>query len=189
MRIDATVSWLPVGGPGMTLVGGAGISLPSPVLDLLGQGVGTAPAEIIGNVTTWGTDFGIDPRKQTIGIFLASAPTIASLNAATLNIALQMAPDLGAAGGYLPGVYQTIGETGPMTVAQLVAAQTGVNQQPIRLDWPPNFPMNLNPRFSRLLFQVPAATNFSAGTIAAAFPTTVRDDQANRFAARNYSVR
>ncbi len=188
MRIDSQLSFVPLGA-NMSLVGGAGIAIPSlNVIDLLGQGVGTAPQGIIGNVATFGTDFGIDPRKQEIAIFLNSVPTIASANAAQLNIQLQLAPDLGAAGGFQPGAYQTIGETGFMTVAQLVAAQTGAKQQPIRLDWAPNFPANLNPRFARLNFALLAATNFTAGLVYAAIITTVRDDLANKFAAKNFTV-
>lgn len=190
MRIDSQLSWVPVGGPAFSLVAGAGVSVPSPiVLDLLGQGVGTAPQEIIGNSALFGTDFGVGARKQTIEILPSATPAFASGTVATLNVALQLAPDTGVGGGYLPGVYQTITETGPMTLAQLLALQAAATQGVIRMDWPPNFPANLNPRYARLLFQVPAATFFTAGAIAAAFITTVRDDQANRFAQRNFAVR
>ena len=58
-----------------------------------------------------------------------------------------------------------------------------------RMDWPAAFPANTaRPRFVRLLFQVPAATNFTAGTISAAVVTMTRDDQANRQAAKNFTV-
>lgn len=190
MRADATLSLVPIGGPGFSLVGGAGVALPTPALDLLGYGVGVNPsASIIGTQrATFGTDFGIGRYLPHLAIFLAPTPTIATATAATLNVQFQMATDSGAAGGYLPGAWQTVVETGPMTLAQLVAAQTGANAQPIRIDWPPNFPQNLNPRFARINFVPAAATSFTAGLVGSAIITTVRDDYAVRFAQRNYSV-
>ena len=106
----------------------------------------------------------------------------ATANSCTLNVALQVAPDTGAAGGYQPGTWQTINETGPMTAAQLTANQV------IRMDWSAVFPASARPRFVRLYFQVPAATNFTAGTIQSAFVTLVRDDQANKYTPNNYVV-
>lgn len=181
MRIDASLSFVPIGA-NFSLVGAAGVSIPSPVtIDLLGVGVGMAPPNIIGTVALFGTDLGIGGKKQTIEVLIGTA--LASGNAATLNTALQLAPDTGAAGNYQPGTWQTVGETGADTVAQLPANTI------LRLEWPPVFPATLRPRFARLLFQVPAGTNFSAGTINSAFVTLVRDDLANRQASGNYTVR
>jgi hypothetical protein len=57
-----------------------------------------------------------------------------------------------------------------------------------RFPFLPVFPSTLRPRFLRLLFSPAAATNFTAGTVAAAIVTVVRDDQANKQAAKNFSV-
>ena len=70
-----------------------------------------------------------------------------------------------------------------MTAANLISGRT-ILRGPIL----PAFPENLRPRFLRILFQVPAATNFTAGSIAFALMTWVRDDLAFKFAARNYAV-
>lgn len=135
---------------------------------------------IIGTPTLFGEDSGIGGNKPMISINIGTA--LASGNSATLNVAFQGAPDTGVGGGYQPGTWQTFNETGAVTVAQGTAGTV------LRLEWPPAFPANLSPRFLRLLFQVPAATAFTAGTISSAIVTMVRDDQSNRYAARNYSV-
>lgn len=181
MRIDSTLTFLPLGSA-FSLVGGAGMNLPLPnVIDLLGVGVGQAPPSIIGNATLFGEDVGVGGDKQVIQATIGTAVTTA--DACTLNLALQVAPDLGVAGGYQPGTWQTINETGPMTAAQLTAGQV------IRMDWAPVFPPTLRPRFVRLLAQVPAAEVFTAGTLSNAFVTRVRDDQSNKQAAANYVVK
>lgn len=181
MRLDSSLAFVPAT---LSLVAAAGVAVPSTnVIDLLGSGVGTAPLNIIGNATTFGADMGVGGgfAVPTLEIILGEA--VATGTVATLNVALQMAPDTGVGGGYLPGAWQTIVESGPMTAAQLAAP--GVIA---RLDWAPNFPANLSPRFARLLFQTPAGTFFTAGSISYAGPTLVRDDQANKFAAANYKV-
>lgn len=188
MRIDSQLTFVPLGG-NQSFAGALGAAIPSVnIIDLLGVGVGIAPPNIIGNASVFGTDVGVGGDKQVIQVNLNAALAIASASGATLNIALQAAPDTGAAGGFVPGAWQTIGETGAMTLAQLQAAAVGALAQPIRLEWPPNFPANLNPRFVRLLFQVPAATQFDAGQIAAAFITRTRDDYSVKFQPRNYAV-
>jgi hypothetical protein len=181
MRIDASLAFVPIGG-NLSLVGAAGVAIPAPnVIDLLGQGVGTAPTNIIGNVSTFGADLGIGAMKAQLECTVGTAFTTS--NSATLNVQVQAAPDAGAGSGYQPGTWQTLVETGPITAAQLTA-----NQVIARFDWPPAFPANLRPRYVRLLFSPLAATNFTAGTIANAIITTVRDEQANRYAANNYKV-
>jgi len=188
MRSDATLAFVPIGGPGLSLVAGAGVAIPSTVLDLLGVGVGVAPPSIIGTQSLlFGTDFGVGRYVPHIAIFLSPTPIITTATAASLNCQLQMAPDLGTP-TYQPGAWQTIAETGPMTLAQLVAAQAGAKQQPIRMDFVPNFPAGLNPRYARLNFATAAGTSFTAGSIASAIITPVRDDLSNKFAQRNYSV-
>ena len=181
MRSDALLAFVPIGG-NLSLVAGAGIAIPSTnVIDLLGAGVGVAPPNIIGNVATFGTDMGIGGFRPEINAVVGTG--LVTANAATLNAALQAAPDTGAGGGYLPGAWQTLAETGALTAAQLAA-----NTVFMRFPWLPAFPANLQPRFLRLLFSPLAATNFTAGTVAAALVTFVRDDQANKFAAKNFTV-
>ena len=64
MLIDSLVSFLTPGFP-LSVVGAAGVAIPSNVIDLLGLGVGTTPPSIIGNRTLFGMDPGIGwPRGQ-----------------------------------------------------------------------------------------------------------------------------
>jgi hypothetical protein len=182
MRLDSQLSFVPLGAP-LSLVGGAGIAIPSTnVIDMLGQGVGTAPSNlIIGNVAVFGTDMGIGTNRPELEVTIGTAATTG--NSATLNVALQAAIDSGSGGGYLPGTWNTIVETGPIAAANLTA-----NQTIARFPWLPVFPAGLRPRYLRLLFSPAAATNFTAGTINFALVTFVRDDQANRYAAKNFTV-
>lgn len=181
MLIDALLSFVPPGSA-LSLVAAAGANIPSTnTIDLLGQGVGTAPANIIGNAATFGSDMGIGAEKPLIEVIIGTAATTGS--AATLNVAFQAAPDSGSAGAFQPGTWQTLVETGPMTAAQLTAGQIVA-----RFDYPPAFPANLQPRYLRLLFQTASGTTFTAGTISAGIVTMARDDQSNKFAAANYRV-
>lgn len=182
MRTDSSVAFVPIGAP-LSLVAAAGSSIPSTkTVDLLGSGVGTAPANIIGNASVFGTDMGVGGLRPELNISVGTA--FATATSATLNVQLQAAPDQGAAGAYQPGTWQTIVESGQLTAAQL-AAGTVIFRNP----FPPAFPANLSPRYMRLLFVTPAGASFTAGTIASALVTEVRDDQANKFAAANYTVR
>ncbi len=181
MLMDALLNFVPPGFP-LSIVGAAGVDFPSPnVIDILGTGVGTAPASIIGRRTLFGADKGIGEPRPYIEAVVGTA--FVTANSATLNVAFQGAPDTGVGGGYQPGTWQTYAETGEITAAQLTAAQVIA-----RLDFEAAFPQNNNPRFLRLLFQVPAAVNFSAGTIAFAIVTSGRDDQSNRNATSNFTV-
>ncbi len=184
MRTDSLLMPVPLTAP-LSLVAGAGINIPSSVIDLLGLGAGVSPAaagQIIGTTYNqqFGTDFGIGDDRLLMDIVIGVG--LVTANAATLNLAFQAAPDTGLTGGWLPGTWQTLVETGPVTAAQGVA-----NTRIARWDWPPSFPENQPPpRFIRLLAQVPAATNFTAGTIAFALATSARDDMSQRYAARGY---
>lgn len=190
MLLDALVNFVPIGSP-LSIVGGAGISFGSNVYDILGLGVGVAPSErIIGLPSSgvFGEDTGIGAIKPQVQVNLGVIPT-ANAGAPTLNVAFQGAPDLGAGGGYQPGAWQTLVETGPLTVAQLAAAASATLGYPIaRFDFPPAFPPGLDPRYLRLLFQLAAGTSFAAGTIASAIVTMVRDDLAIKYQPRNFSV-
>jgi hypothetical protein len=177
---DVTLDFVQIGAP-LSLVGGAGVGIPSNVIDILGSGQGTAPQNIIGTRTLFGADMGIGSHRAQVDCATGTAFTTA--NAATLNVQFQAAADLGVGGGYLPGAWQTLMETGPLTAAQLAAATVIA-----RFDFPPAFPLSLVPRYLRLLFSPLAATNFTAGTIAFAIVTRVRDDQSNKQAAKGYVV-
>ncbi len=179
MILDALLSFVPIGG--LSLVGGAGVSIPSTnVIDILGSGVGTPPANIIGLPYTglFGEDSGIGNVRPFIQVNIGTAFTTGT--AATLNVAFQGAPD--TATTYQPGTWVTYSETGPVAAATLTAGQW------LRLDWSPTQIISLRPRYLRLLFQVPAATDFTAGTISSAIVTMTRDDYAIKYAPKNYLV-
>jgi hypothetical protein len=180
MRTDASLALVPIGG-NLSIVGATGASFPSQVIDLMGSGVGTAPPNIFGNATTFGTDLGIGAVKVQLDV--AVGTTFTTADSCTLNVQMQGAPDTGAAGGYQPGTWQTFVESGQLTAAQLTAGTTIA-----RFDWPPAFPANERPRFMRLLFVTPTGEQFTAGTIAFAIPTMVRDDYAAKFQPSNYAV-
>lgn len=183
MITDAMLSFVPING-NLSLVAAAGVDIASTnTIDLLGNGVGVAPTSIYGNTTVFGQAdaMGVGAFRPELNVTIGTA--LATGTAATLNVALQAAIDSGAGGGYLPGTWQTIVESGELTAAQC-AANTVIFRSP----WLPPFPANLRPRFLRLLFQVPAGVLFTAGTIASALVTTVRDDQFNRYAAKNFTV-
>lgn len=182
MRTDALLNFVPPGQP-LSMVGGAGISIPSNVLDLLGVGVGQAPPNIIGQTTTFGAPDAMGTGMLRPELVVAVGTTFTTATAATLNIALQAAADQGLAGGYQPSTWNTLIETGAIAVANLVAGTPLA-----RFPWVPPFPANLRPRFLRLLFQIPTGEDFTAGTIGWATVTTVRDDQFNRYAVGNYVV-
>lgn len=185
MISDALLSFVPLGGS-LSLVAGAGVNIASPnVIDLLGLGVGVAPSDRI-----WGTPsvfgapdaMGVGGDRPELNVSVGTAPT-AGAGTPTLNVALQGAIDTGAGGNYQPGTWNTFAESGAIAIANLTA-----NTVIFRCPWLPPFPANLRPRFLRLLFQIPSATNFATGTIASALVVPVRDDQFNKYAAKNYSV-
>ncbi len=183
MMTDVLLGFVPING-NLSLVAGAGVNIASPgTIDLLGNGVGVAPTSIWGNPAVFGSPdaMGVGGERPELNVTIGTAPTTG--NVATLNVALQGAIDTGLAGGYQPGTWNTFVESGPMAVANLTAGTVI-----FRCPWLPPFPANLRPRYLRLLFQVPAATNFTAGTIASALVTYVRDDQFNKYAAKNFTV-
>jgi hypothetical protein len=186
MRTDSLVMPVPLSAP-LSLVAAAGTNIASSIIDLLGLGVGISPAlagQIIGTTYNqqFGTDFGIGTELVKMDIVIGVG--LVTANGCTLNLAMQGAPDTGLTGNWLPGTWQTLVETGPLTAAQCVA-----NTRIARWDWPPSFPETMPPpRYIRLLAQVPAAENFTVGTIAFALGTNGRDDFAQKYAARGYSV-
>lgn len=185
MLIDASLSFISAYSAPVSFVSGvAGLleQIGTPI-DLLGQGVGTAPQNIIGNAVLFGQDPGsalIKPFiRTTIGIAAATSTS------ATLRLELQYAPDTGVGGGYQPGTWQTIQQTGDITAAQMTALAILP-----KLEFEPVFPNNLRPRYLRLMAQVaPTGSGiFTAGTIAQALVVVGADEYAQKLATRNYSV-
>lgn len=180
MILDSQLNFVPIGG-NLSLIAAAGVDIPSTnVIDLLGTGVGTPPAAIIGNASTFGMDPGIGGERVELNCVIGTA--LVSAGGGTVNTKLQYAADLGSGGNYQPDTWQTVAETGPKTAAEL-AAQTVF----ARFPWLPAAPANLRPRFVRLLFSVETAA-VTAGTVAAALVTPTRDDQANKNATNNYKT-
>lgn len=181
MLLDSQLNFVPIGG-NLSLVAGAGVAIPSTnTIDLLGLGVGQAPNRIIGTAALFGEDSGLGAVKPQVECSIGTA--VVAVAASTLNVAFQAAPDTGAAGGYLPGTWQTLVETGPLTAAQLTA-----NAIFARFDWPPVFPITLRPRFLRLLFSPSTGGSFSAGTVAFAIVTMVRDDFGAKQQPKNFTL-
>ena len=182
MFVDALLAFVPPGAP-LSLVGAAGVSFPTNPYDILGSGAGVATPNIIGNATLFGSDMGIGILQPELVVTLGTA--CATANSATLNVQIQGAPDTGAAGGYVPGAWTTLAETGVLAVAVLTA-----NTRIARFKFPPPaVPQGLRIRFYRLNFAIPAGANFTAGTVANAFVTTVRDDPAELIQQpRNFTV-
>lgn len=179
MLIDSLISFVGPNTP-LSLVGGTGVGIPSSVIDLLGAGVGVAPPNIFGTASVFGEDAGIGQPRMQSEVLVTTA--FVTANASTLNIAFQGAADTGLAGGYLPGAWTTLIETGYLAATALTLGAVLA-----RFDWPPAVPPSFKPRFLRLLFQPLAATNFTAGAVLA--PSTMgRDDTANLFIPHNFSV-
>lgn len=182
---DALVDFVPIGAP-LSLVAGAGIVIPSNVYDILGTGVGTAPQNIIGSRTLFGADMGIGDERPELNIAIGVA--CAGAAGQLLKIALQGAADQGAAGNYQPSTWTDIASQDGITMANLVQGAV-----PFRVPFLPTMPANLQPRYLRLLFSPMTATalpsgNLTAGTIGSAIVTRNRDDQANKFMPKNFTV-
>lgn len=166
----------------LSLVAAAGVDVPSSqVVDLLGGGEGTLVTNYYGTSTLPGQAdaHGVGKVRPELVVAIGTA-LVAGTSTPTVNVQLQGAPDNGSGSA---GTWQTLGESGPITVAQGTAGRVIA-----RLPYLPPFPTNLRPRFLRLNFEIPAGTAFSAGTIAYATVTTTRDDAFNLQAARAYTV-
>jgi len=182
MMTDTQLNFVPVNS-NLSCVGATGASFPGPVIiDLLGSGVGTAPQNFTGTRTLFGQDPSIGGLKIQIEAIVGTV-FANSTGTPTLNMQFQGAPDTGVGGGYLPGTWTTYNETGGMATTNLTAGSV------IRLDWPAVFPEGETlPRFLQINFATPAGTNYSTGTITSCITTMVRDDQTNKFAAKNFTV-
>lgn len=198
MITDALVAFVPIGG-NLSLVGGVAAAIPSNVIDLLGQGVGTAPQNIIGTGrTTFGTDLGVGGKRPELNVTIGTA--LAGAAGTTLKVALQAAQDTLVT--FQPGPWIDIDSEDGIGLANVAnpnsTGQAGVAGAVVfRSPWIPTFPPGFMPRYLRLLFtpQTVAGAvttspggNFTAGTIASALVTMVRDDWAAKYANKNYSV-
>ena len=192
MILDAILNFVTPGYP-LSIVGATGTDIPSPgIIDILGAGVGQPPPSIIGAQASgifgpaiggFGSASGMGVGQNRLLIQCTMGVAAATSTSATLNVALQGAPDTGTAGGNQPGTWSTFVESGPIAASVLVAGLAFA-----KLDMSPAFQQNSLPRFLRLLFKVASGTSFTAGTIANAFVTFDRDDLVNVYAAKNFIV-
>jgi hypothetical protein len=175
MILDALLSFVPIGGNVPIL--GAAVASPN-TIDLSGAGLGVTPPSIWGTPSVFGAPdaMGVGGARPELNITTGSVAF--SGGGTSVNIALQGAIDNGS---NQPGTWNTFVESGLILTANLTA-----NTVVFRCPWLPPFPANLRPRFLRLLF-TPAGT-YTAGSIASALVTTVRDDQFNKYGAKNYAV-
>lgn len=138
----------------------------SVVFDVTGVGSGTVPAMITGvrgdtgAAVPIGFDIGAGDGFAIPEVFWTVPTAFVSAGGASLQIALQAAPDNGSGSA---GTYQTIVQTSTFTSGQLTANTTGQFQVP---PVAPNWIGEALPRFYRLNFVV-ATSTFSAGSITA----------------------
>lgn len=163
--------------PSALAITNASVASPN-TIDLAGTGVGQAPGAIIGTQTLFGLDPGIGGFVPQVVVIVGTA--FATGNAATLQVQWECAAD--TATTYVPGTWYVMAETDALTAAQLTAGAYIA-----RFPFTPAWPANLNPRYLRLNF-VLATGQFTAGTIAFAGVTMVRDDYAAKNQSSNFSV-
>lgn len=177
MLTDSLVSFVPVGAP-LSLISAVGDIPSTNVVDLMGSGPGTAVSNIIGNASQPGMDVGVGGVRPELNITIGDA--VVSGGGGTVNFKLQAAPNTDVTNQ--PGSWTTLAETGPITAANLTAGQIVA-----RFPFLPAFPAGLNPRFLRIVATI-ATASVTAGSIASALVTNYRDDQANKYAAGNFTV-
>ena len=106
MRLDSSLAFIALGAP-LSCVGATGATFTSQIIDLLGSGVGTAPANIIGNATTFGEDIGVGGGQPEPTLDIVVGTAFVTGGSATLNVQLQVAADNGASGTppYNPAIF------------------------------------------------------------------------------------
>lgn len=127
-------------------------------IDVTGAGSGNAPSVVWGTSSTFGADMGIGGGETRPHVRVQVTTAFTTGTSATLNIALQSAPDNGS---NAPGTWTTCNETGPLAASALTVG-TAIN-----LDFGPRAPGAALPRFYRLLYQLPGSTSFTAGAVVA----------------------
>lgn len=128
------------------------------VYDITGAGSGNAPSVVWGTSTTFGADMGIGGGEITPAVRVQVTTAFVTANSATLNVALQSAPDNGS---NAPGTWTTAVESGPIAAAQLTVGAV------IGFGFAGRGPGAALPRFYRLLYQLPGSTAFTAGAVVA----------------------
>lgn len=159
MFIDASLEFspfAPVGTPQSLAVTTSTAS--SSIIDITGAGSGNTPSVSFGNASVFGSDMGIGDGAAVPSVYALITTTAGTTNSATLNIALQSAPDNGS---NAPGTWSTVSETGAIAASALTAGTA------IKLPFGQRAPGAALPRFYRLFYQLPAATTFTAGAISA----------------------
>ncbi len=132
------------------------------VYDITGAGSGTVPALVWGTTAAVGADMGFGDSASRPTVFITVPTAFVSAGGATLQIAIQAAPDDGTG---TAGTYYTLAETEALSVAQLAT----IAAKPFSMPLPPinaNYPAGLLPRFYRIYYVVGTST-FSAGKITA----------------------
>ncbi len=90
----------------------------SVVYDVTGAGSGNAPPQSFGKASAFGADMGIGDGVAQPFLEVAITTTLLTSTSATLQVALQSAPDNGS---NAPGSWTTVVETDAITAANLVA--------------------------------------------------------------------
>jgi hypothetical protein len=146
------------------------------VFDLAMVGVGNAPPNAFGTASVFGEDIGGGGPHATAPQILAIINTaFAAAGAATLNIQLQASVDSGSP-GYTPSNWETIAETGTLSIAQLAGTLLGNadTQRVAAFTIPRRAPGQQLPRFYRLNYVV-ATGPMTAGAISAFIATGLDD--------------
>lgn len=157
MFVDQTITFSSTWQAPQSLAVGA-TTASTVTLDVTGAGVGNAPPVVWGTSTSFGADMGIGGGELRPEVRVQVTTAFATSNGATLNVALQSAPDNGSNS---PGTWTTVNETGAIAASALTAG-TALN-----IPFGPRGAGAALPRFYRLLYQLPAATAFTAGAVVA----------------------
>ena len=135
-----------------------------------------------GTATVFGEDLGIGPGYVPQFLIALGASFVTSTSA-TLNVAIQGAVDnQGGAGTFAGLSWTTYDETGAIAAANLL-----INTS-IRMWWPHRAINAGLPRFIRLLYQLPAATAFTAGSVTLAAVVLNRDDWSAGLYPSNFQI-